>query len=81
MRENKRQLIVAFQDTHTAIAFEKLCRQKGVPGRMIPLPSQISAGCGLAWTTEPQNRSLMGELLDQAGMEAIMQEINYPTKK
>ncbi len=31
------------------MAAEKLCIREGIPGRLIPLPTEISAGCGLAW--------------------------------
>lgn len=30
------------------MAAEKLCREENIPARLIPLPSAISAGCGLA---------------------------------
>ena len=36
MREKKRWLIITFHTTAAAIAMEKLCRAKGLPGRLIP---------------------------------------------
>ncbi|MFR1638654.1 MAG: DUF3343 domain-containing protein [Eggerthellaceae bacterium] len=33
----------------------------GLPGRMIPIPSEVSAGCGLAWCVPAEER---GALLD-----------------
>ena len=53
MRAKERRLIVAFHTTHDAMAFEDFCVARGVPGRLIPLPRQISAGCGLAWSAPP----------------------------
>ena len=31
------------------MAAEKKCAEEGMPGRLIPLPSSISAGCGLSF--------------------------------
>ena len=28
----------------------------GIFGRLIPLPSEISAGCGLSWKTKPEEK-------------------------
>lgn len=28
------------------------CRDSGIPGRLIPVPRQLSAGCGIAWRME-----------------------------
>lgn len=31
------------------MAMERLCREKGLEGRLIPVPRCITAGCGLSW--------------------------------
>ena len=49
MRKKTLKLVVAFHTTSEAMAMEKECEKQGVPGRLIPLPTEISAGCGLAW--------------------------------
>ncbi len=49
MREKKEYIIIAFKTTTSAMAMEKTCIKQGIPGRIIPLPSMISAGCGLSW--------------------------------
>ncbi|MBQ9155353.1 MAG: DUF3343 domain-containing protein [Eubacterium sp.] len=49
MREKKDYIIITFKTTTAAMAMEKECKTKEVPGRIIPLPTQISAGCGLSW--------------------------------
>lgn len=50
------RLIVTFPTTTAAIAFERMCKSEGLPGRLIPVPPQIKAGCGLAWLTIPKHR-------------------------
>ena len=48
MRKKTLKMVVAFHTTAEAMAMEKVCLEKNVPGRLIPLPTSISAGCGLA---------------------------------
>ena len=70
MRAKERRLIVAFHTTHDAMAFEDFCAARGVPGRLIPLPRQISAGCGLAWSAPPGDIAAVRALLEAAGVKA-----------
>lgn len=51
-----------------ARATEELFRRAGLPGRMIPVPSQIAAGCGLAWKALPQERDALCTALDTAAV-------------
>ena len=70
MRARERRLIVAFYTTHDAMAFEDFCAARGVPGRLVPLPREISAGCGLAWSAPPGDGERVRALLDAAGIGA-----------
>ena len=49
MRKKELKLVVTFHTTADAMAMEKVCGEKKVPGRLIPVPRSISAGCGLSW--------------------------------
>lgn len=40
--------IIAFDSTHNAIACEKLLQEQGFSARIIPVPVQVTAGCGLS---------------------------------
>ena len=42
MREKKLYLIITFHTTAAAIAMEKLCREKDLPGRLIPVPRELT---------------------------------------
>lgn len=68
MRARERRLVVAFYTTHDAMAFEEYCLERGVPGRLIPLPRAISAGCGLAWSAPPGDSAGLLETLREAGV-------------
>ena len=71
MRARERRLIVAFYTTHDAMAFEDFCTEKGAPGRLIPLPREISAGCGLAWSAPPGDAAELRALLEEAGIAPL----------
>lgn len=68
MRTKERRLIVAFHTTHDAMAFEDYCLSRGAAGRLIPLPREISAGCGLAWSAPPGDGTGLRALLAGAGI-------------
>ncbi len=46
------KLIVAFPTTSEALKMEKVCRNNSIKGKLIPIPREISAGCGMAWSSE-----------------------------
>lgn len=52
-RRRRPRVVVAFDSTHEALECERLCREAGVAGRLIPTPVSIRADCGLAWAMPP----------------------------
>ena len=52
-RRRRPALVIAFASTAQAMKAEEIFTREGLPGRMIPIPSQMTAGCGLAWKAEP----------------------------
>ncbi len=59
MREKKLQVVISFESTTHAMAVEDYCLKNNIPGRLIPLPKEISAGCGLAWKSELRDKELL----------------------
>ncbi len=49
MRQKVRKLVVTFPTTTSAMAMEKSCKENAVPGRLVSVPTGISASCGLCW--------------------------------
>jgi hypothetical protein len=45
------------------MAMEKRCRERELPGRLIPVPREISAGCGMCWSAPPEARDALEELI------------------
>ncbi|HIT70113.1 MAG TPA: DUF3343 domain-containing protein [Candidatus Aphodomonas merdavium] len=73
MRPEQMRVLVTFETTTAAMAFEALCAAKGVPGRLIPLPEQISAGCGLAFSAPPEAMDALAALFPRPGCAAPRQ--------
>lgn len=69
MRKKELKLIVTFHTTTEAMAMEKMCREKEIPGRLIPVPRVLSAGCGLSWCAQPGEREEIGFAMELAGIE------------
>lgn len=53
--------VVAFDTTSDAMAMDAAARTHGLPGRIIPVPSEISAGCGMAWSVPLAQRDELEE--------------------
>ncbi|MBO5544170.1 MAG: DUF3343 domain-containing protein [Clostridium sp.] len=69
MRKKEWKIVVTFHTTAEAMAMEKACGEAGAPGRMIPVPRIISAGCGLAWAAPPEAREALESLMTKVGIE------------
>lgn len=69
MRKKELRVVITFQNTTSAMAMEKLCKEKAVSGRLIPVPRAITAGCGLSWSAIPTARK---------EIEILMKEYNVP---
>lgn len=55
MRNKRKYKLITFRTTAEAMAMEKFCGTNNIPGRLIPVPREISAGCGLAWRMLPED--------------------------
>jgi hypothetical protein len=55
MRVKRTYHVLTFHTTAAAMAMEQFCQSSGIPGRLIPVPREISAGCGLAWRITPED--------------------------
>ena len=70
MREKSLKLLVTFHTTAGAMSMEKLCKRQEIPGRLIPVPRSITADCGMAWCTVPEQRPIMEALIAREGLDA-----------
>lgn len=63
VRKKELKTVVSFHTTTEALAMEEAGKNAGLDGRLIPVPRQIIAGCGLAWCETPEQRSRLEVLL------------------
>ena len=70
MRLKQPRLIITFHTTTAAMGMEITCGRAGLPGRLIPVPREITAGCGMAWSAPPEAR---------ADLEAFVQQESITT--
>lgn len=64
MRAKLPKVVVTFSTTSDAMAMDAAAREHGVPGRIIPVPSDIDAGCGLAWCAEACDRAVLERAME-----------------
>lgn len=67
-RQKKPALVLSFANTTDAMAVERYCMDHQLPGRLIPVPREITAGCGLAWKAQPEDEAALAEALSAAGL-------------
>lgn len=46
------KIVITFDTTSHAMAMEFFAKDKNFPGKLMPIPNKLSAGCGLAWEIE-----------------------------
>jgi Protein of unknown function (DUF3343). len=61
--------VITFHTTADAMAMEQSCKMHGVPGRLIPVPRVISAGCGLAWCAGLEDKEALEKVMCEVGIE------------
>lgn len=74
----ERKFIVTFHQTADAMQMEKICRDRRIPGRLIPVPQSVSAGCGMCWAAPPAARQQIEAVMNEAGLRpAGMLELEF----
>ena len=69
MRKKELKLGVTFHTTADAMAMEKACKEQNAPGRIIPVPRAISAGCGLSWCADLSDKERIAEVMQSVGIQ------------
>lgn len=69
MRKRELKLIITFHTTADAMAMEKACKEQEVSGRLIPVPREISAGCGMAWCAPLEEEEKLKMVMNQTGIQ------------
>lgn len=65
MIKRSEKLVITFYTTTAAMAMESICKAVGADGRLIPVPSAITADCGLAWCAKNESEEELLSLMVQ----------------
>lgn len=68
MRAKTPKTVITFATTSDALAMEAAAREHNLPGRIIPVPSEIDAGCGLAWCAGAEERVALEEAMERLAL-------------
>ncbi len=68
LRKKEARVIITFHTTTAAMQTEALFRRQGQEGRLIPVPREITAGCGLAWSAPPACKDTLTAQLREANI-------------
>lgn len=69
LRKKEPKVVITFHTTAEAIAMERACKTARLSGRMIPVPRELSAGCGLAFCAPVEEKEKLLEILRQQKLE------------
>ncbi|MDD7738595.1 MAG: DUF3343 domain-containing protein [Fusicatenibacter sp.] len=67
--KKRNYLVITFSETTMALFMEKKCKENKMPGRIIPLPKEIDAGCGLAWASEDREQDMWKNYMETQQIE------------
>lgn len=69
MIEKTKKIIISFHSLSDALKLEKYCKLEKIKGRLIPIPREISAGCGMAWASEINLKENLLIIIDKYKIE------------
>ena len=65
MRQKSLRCVITFHTTSQAIAAERVCKKSGIAGRLIPVPREITSGCGMAWSAPAEEEALVRQAMSE----------------
>lgn len=68
MREKKTKLVITFPNTSSVMALDSVYTKEMGIGKMIPVPGEVAAGCGLAWCDVPEAKESLCKLMAEKGI-------------
>lgn len=90
IKNEEKFLILSAESTHFVIQLEKNLLEKNIPCRVIPLPTEISANCGLSVrveleymdivlkTVRDENIQAEISLVEKTGLKKKIEKIELP---
>lgn len=57
-------IVITFDTTTDAMMMEDFAKENDFTGSLIPIPNEVSAGCGLAFETEMTDKNQVMQILE-----------------
>jgi len=70
-RQKKPKLVIAFNTITATLALDDICKL----GRLIPLPSEVRAGCGLAYCVDLEHEHEVDKLLQEHKIDYFAKQV------
>ena len=70
MIEKKDKIVITFTKTSEAMRMDKVNNENNLPGKMIPVPREISAGCGIAYSIDAIYKEQLDEIIKYNNINA-----------
>jgi len=69
MRTKEWKLVITFDTTTQAFAMEEACEKHKLIGRLLPVPREITAGCGLCFCLSLDQEEELNFFLEKASCQ------------
>ena len=63
-----KKLVIGFATTSNAMAMELFAKKNMLSGKLIPVPKELSAGCGLAWQSNLDDKEELIRILEDGNI-------------
>lgn len=50
------KVVVVFNSPTHAFALESACKKANIQGRLLPVPVELTGGCGIGWTSKIEDK-------------------------
>jgi hypothetical protein epulo_09810 len=64
VQEKKKFDLVLFDSSHHAFAFDQKAKEASLGGRLIPVPRELSASCGMCYRSQVESRNLLKSFME-----------------
>ena len=68
MLETKKVIVVTFSMSDDIIAMDRFCKSQNIEGKVIHIPSSLTAGCGRSYQLDIKYKDGLKELLKKNGI-------------
>ena len=77
IRQKTPHVVIAFDTTSDVMAVEEAAKTHGIPGRIIPVPTEVDAGCGMSWAAPINEHDALIAALQEHGLAySSVHEVN-----